>query len=233
MIVASAPGSWHGAQRGQGGSAPWPWSGPGGTVSCGRTRGACPSICGRPLGPLSGESAARCHGADAPRPQTVGRHVASAFVFAEGGLAALTSAALSTRFLLRKCRVPAKGNHACGRANREERRPKGVFLSALESSVAAGGADPRSGPAVRLQRCPSLRARARPRGPRPASCARDQGAPDCLSPGGWPAPRILTSENEKRARVWRHRRVQGSRAPHPWSRPALGARGGAFKIVND
>lgn len=121
----------------------------------------------------------------------------------------------------------------CARANREERRPKGIFLSALESSVAAGGADPRSGPAVRLQRCPSLRARARPRGPRPASRACDQGAPDCLSPGGWPAPRILTSENEKRARVRRHCRVQGSRAPHPWSRPALGARGGAFKIVND
>lgn len=121
----------------------------------------------------------------------------------------------------------------CARANREERRPKGVFLSALESSVAAGGADPRSGPAVRLQRCPSLRARARPRGPRPASRARDQGAPDCPSPGGWPAPRVLTSENEKRARVRRHRRVQGSRAPHPRSRPALGARGGAFKIVND
>lgn len=108
MIVASAPGSWHGAQRGQGGSAPWPWSGPGGTVSCGRARGACPSIRGRPLGPLSGESAARCHGADAPRPQTVGRHVASAFVFAEGDLAALTSAALSTRFLLRKCRVAGR-----------------------------------------------------------------------------------------------------------------------------
>lgn len=96
MIVASAPGSWHGAQRGQGGSAPWPWSGPGGTVSCGCARGACPSIRGRPLGPLSGKSAARCHGVDAPRPQTVGRHVASAFVFAEGGLATLTSAALST-----------------------------------------------------------------------------------------------------------------------------------------
>lgn len=77
-------------------------------MSCGRARGACPSICGRPLGPLSGESAARCHGADAPRPQTVGRHVASAFVFVEGGLAALTSAALSTRFLLRKCRVPGR-----------------------------------------------------------------------------------------------------------------------------
>lgn len=195
-------------------------------MSCGCARGACPSICGRPLGPLSGESAARCHGADAPRPQTVGRHV--------GGLSLRLCGGGPCRFdFCRAQHAVPSPKVPCARANREERRPKGVFLSALESSVAAGGTDPRSGPAVRLQRCPSLRARARPRGPRPASRARDQGAPDCLSPGGWPAPRILTSENEKRARVRRHRRVQGSRAPHPWSRPALGARGGAFKIVND
>lgn len=88
----------------------------------------------------------------------------------------------------------------CARANREERRPKGIFLSALESSVAAGGADPRSGPAVRLQRCPSLRARAQPRGPRPASRARDQGDPTACHRGAGlhlaSSPQRMKSEPE-------------------------------------